>query len=280
MTLKIKLTTNLGRIHYCGPYSFLDQVDLINIPIDSEWVRIGTEQPSKILGLVFSIPHSALRGCCIAANLGVSQTTSYPPDDNQVLKPPPLPIQAKGPTLPSPSFLTYLYRAKHTCTFSAASLDNIATLHVRKKKIRISYLEPVVRCCGLRIVHLDKTIETIGQWDPRDTESISKIYDASEGLLMRLTFHMENADRLRYVENITVEVADNPRDYQPLDGTSLVLIDPPTRRWGKPGDERCYVPEIQSNTRTFDCTQSGQVSNSKPINIPPRPRFILFLQAP
>lgn len=182
-----QLTTNLGRVQYSGAHKFGDQREIAQGIRNSEWVRLSTSQPAKIHGLAFDVPEY-VKGDEIEnhfiSGFGVCQDTSLPLTEEKI-QPPLLPIYPGGPTLPSPSSTPDFRLDSFAPCLSTASLDNIATLHVRKGTRRTSrVIKNMV--CGLRLVHHDSTVETLGRWDPRDTASAFKLYDASEGCLRTL----------------------------------------------------------------------------------------------
>ncbi|KAJ0107604.1 hypothetical protein J7T55_007795 [Diaporthe amygdali] len=185
-----------------------------------------------------------MRSASYPLSAGLLADTSPAPDIDEAAKPPLLPIHAEGPTLPTLDFANHLRNQKTRYGFSTASLNDIATMHVRKKTIE-AHSKRVYGCAGLHIVHRDSSVEILGRWDPRDKACISKLYDASEGSLTRVTFHMGQAERATHVENITVGVTDNPWDCQPLDASLVVPMEP--NDCGR-----------DSATRTFDCTQDSQ----------------------
>jgi hypothetical protein len=187
--------------------------------------------------------------------LGVSQDELNSEELNEEVKPPLLPVHVRGPTLPSPAFTYYLRKRKRRYGFSTASLNNIATIHVRKKPV----LSRTLRgswCVGLRIVHHDSSIDILGRWDPRDKSSISRIYDTTKGFLTRLSFHLTTFTKATFVENITIEVKDTLREVQSLDASLFVPIEPPEHRWNCKSGQH---PRSFKNTRVFDCTQDSQV---------------------
>lgn len=214
-------------------------------------------RPAKVHGLAIEVPMYA-RARKTIGQFGVSQETSPPTDGDVTDRPPPLPVWPRGATLPSPEFTNYLRQQKKGYGFSTASLDSVATLHVRHKIVHFR-TKRARGCVGLRIAHHDSTVEILGRWDPRDKDSISKIYDSSEGILTRISFYMENIERAAHVERIIVGVTDNPLDVQPLDASFVVPMgppDPPNDSWGARPDE---YPTAKT-TRTFDCSQVNQVS--------------------
>lgn len=227
---------------------------IVNGVNDSAWVRLSMERPAKVHGLAFDVPKYVCEMKTIYG-FGVCQDASLQADSDEADKPPPLPIHARGPTLPSPNFTYYLRQEKTRYGLSTASLNNIATLYVRKKIIE-TLTGRVCGCAGLWIVHVDSSIEILGRWDPRDKHSISKLYDSSDGVLKTVTFHMAKAEMATHVQNITVGVTDNPWDYPPIDASLVVPINPPNHPWNcEPGE----YPMTIINTRLFDCSQDNQV---------------------
>jgi len=221
---------------------------------NSAWVRLSMGRPAKIHGLAFDVPRYT-HSMKTIYGFGVCQDASFLPDSDEADKPPPLPIHARGPTLPSPNFTNYLRWDKTRYCLSTASLDSIAALYVRKKMIEAP-AGWVHGCAGLQIIHFDSSVEILGRWDPRDTQSISKLYNSSEGILRTLAFHMANIERETHVESISIGVTDSPWDYEPLDLSLVVPMDPPNHPWD------CNVreyPTVMTNTRIFDCSQENQV---------------------
>ncbi|KAI7778154.1 hypothetical protein LA080_002580 [Diaporthe eres] len=246
--LEIQLGTNLGRVQHFGAYQWPEQVDIANGVNNPRWVRLSMERSAKIHGLAFDVPKYTCEMKTVYG-FGVSQDATLQLGSDEADKPPLLPIHARGPTLPTPEFTNYLRREKTGFGLSTASLNNIKTLHVRKKMVETP-TGLVCGCVGLRIVHLDSSIETLGRWDPRDKHSISRLYDSSEGILKTVTFHMADVERATHVENITVGVTDSP-----WDSSMVVPVDPPNH----PLD--CSVGESSTaltNARTFDCSQGSQ----------------------
>ncbi|KAG6364114.1 hypothetical protein INS49_005712 [Diaporthe citri] len=262
IALRIQLGTNLGRVQHFGAHQIPEQVDIANKLDAPKWVRLSMERPAKIHGLAFDVPEYT-RYMKTICGFGVAQDACLESDSDETNKPPLLPIHARGPTLPTPEFINYLRREKTGYGLSTASLNNIKTLHVRKKMIQTP-TGLVCGCVGLRVLHLDSSIEILGRWDPRDKHSISKLYDSSEGILKTLTFHMAKIEREMHVENVTVGVTDNPWDYQPLDSSTVVPMDPPNHPW----DSRDGgYSSVLTSARTFDCSQVSQV-NVSPTLLP------------
>ncbi|KAG8156322.1 hypothetical protein KVR01_013774 [Diaporthe batatas] len=243
------LATNMGRVQHFGSYPFSQQRNLT----DSAWVRLSSERSAMIHGLVINITHCNWSGCIIPM-FGVCQDGLPARELDDTVKPPLVPVHIRGPTLPSPSFTYHLRKRKKRYGFSTASLNNIATIHVRKRNVSFDSRR-VSWCVGLRIVHHDSTIDILGRWDPRQKMSISKLYDSDEGFLTRISFHLTEFTTRTIVEHITVGVADTLWDCQPLDPSSLVPMDPPDHSW------RCnpaQYPTFPLKTRTFDCTEGSQ----------------------
>lgn len=222
--LRVQIATNLGRVQHFGAYPLSDQRKLAN----SEWIRLSAGRSAKIHGLVITIPNCNWAGHVITM-FGVSQDAQPLQELDKEVQPPLLPVHVRGPTLPSPAFTYYLRKRGKRYGFSTASLDNITTIYVRKKTV-LSKSKSVSWCVGLRIVRYDSSIDILGRWDPRDKSSISRIYDASDGFLTRLSFHLTTFTKATIVEHITIEVKDTLRECQPLDPSLLVPMDPPDHR--------------------------------------------------
>jgi hypothetical protein len=213
---------------------------------------------TKIHGLVMNMPE-LIWGAHDVPLFGMSQDALLPQKGDEDIQPPLLPVLARGPTLPSQYFTYYLRKREKRYGFSTASLNNIATIHRRKKIVKDkSRKSELSWCVGLRIAHHDSSIEILGRWDPRDKHSISEIYDARKGFLTSVSFHMADFSEATIVESVTVEVTKAPWKFQPLDALSVVPMTPPDHRWncGSAGD-----PPFSPGTRTFDCTQNSQVSS-------------------
>lgn len=226
---------------------------------NSAWVRLSKGQSAKIHGLVFDVPRYNCNGKTIRG-FGVCQDASLPLPSGTADKPPPLPISGTGPTIPSWNF-THGHRRYH---LSTASLDDIAALYVRRKMVGPATAS-VQRCVGLQIVHLDSSTEILGRWDPRDRQSISKLYDSSEGVLKALAFQIFDRykergvyTRFTQVESISVEVTDMPWDYRPLDPSLIVPASPPDHASNCNHQTDVYPNEV-TYTRMFDCSQRNQV---------------------
>lgn len=211
-------------------------------------------RPAKIRGLCFDVPKNTGYINNIMEEIGICQETSIPADDGEALKPPPLPIHADGPTIPSESFCFYLRRIKSSAALSVASINDVAAIYVRKRALIVKE-GTLYRCYGLYIVHHDSNVEVLGRWDPRDEKCISKLYDESQGSLMRLKFHLKPIARMYIVDNITVEVTDNPCDFWPRNDSTLVSNDP----YDHDVFEKPRAGYEHLETSTFDCTQSNQV---------------------
>lgn len=257
----------MGRFQYFGAYKLSEQMEISEGVEDSAWVRLSIERPAKIHGLAFDVPRYT-RSIKSIYGFGVCQDASFLPDSDEADKPPPLPIHATGPTLPTSNFTDYLRWNKTRYGLSTASLNDIAAIYVRKKMIEFP-TGWICRYVGLQIIHFDLGVEILGQWDPRDKTPISKLYDSSEGILKTLTFHLANYQSDTYVESIAAGVTDNPWDDNPLDSSLVVPMDPPNHPWD------CRVrdyPTTMGNTRIFDCSQENQVRK------PTTPHLLLGLE--
>lgn len=255
------MVTNFGRVQHFGCHVVSDQFEIVDYVEEARWLCLSNQGQGKVHGLAFEVPEYT-RQTDTVSGIGVTQDISSSLESMEGPKdePPRYPIHARGPTLPSPPFTVYLARIKPRTGygFSTASMDNIATLHVWKKKMPYRTGE-TYGCYGLRILHRDSTVEILGRWDPRDQQCISKIYDASEGALMTISFHLEPSGPAAFVEGITLEVTDNPLGYKSPEELSLVPMEPPDHAWDcDPYYNSTFLP----TTRTFDCSQTSQVSQS------------------
>lgn len=253
--LRTQLGTSLGRYQYFGAYSFRAQEKLVDASAGTSWVRLSNGRAAKVHGLTIEVPEYA-RSWRVIHRFGVSQDGSLPPDDQEAVMPPPLPIHKRGPRMLSPAFYSHLVKERTGYGLSTASLDSIATLHVRKKILTIHNTR-VSGCVGLRVAHHDSTVEILGRWDPCDRRSISRIYNSSEGFLTRISFHLTTIGKAAHLENITLGVSDNPLHVQPLNSLSAVPAEPERRPWDSNTDRHSGS---RTTTRTFDCSQVGQVS--------------------
>lgn len=120
----------------------------------------------------------------------------------------------------------------------------------------------ICRYVGLQIIHSNSDVEILGQWDPRDKKSISKLYDSGEGVLKTLAFHLANNQSDTYVEGITAGITDNPWDHKPLDSSLVVPMDPPSHSW-----DSKHVREYPTMTRIFDCSQDNQVRKPPTLHL-------------
>lgn len=153
---------------------------------------------------------------------------------------------------------------------STASLINVRECRVRKHD---------GRCLGMHFSYEDSTVETLGQWDPADRDSIVKIYDSIDGILIRLIFHSrleDNCLRRPQIELVSVQVAANSWqselsgeavsdhanscDYH-LASMGMGEFGPFCRRCG--GSKCCdSTLRRESIIKSFGCSQPGQVSQS------------------
>lgn len=256
--LRTQLGTNLGRYRYFRAYPFRAQeklVKLVDASAGTSWVRLSNRRAAKVHGLTIEVPEYA-RSWKVIHRFGVSQDGSLPPGDQETVSPPPLPIHTRGPTILSPELYRHLLKERTGHGLSTASLDSIATLHVRKK-ILIIHNKRMSGCVGLRIAHHNSIVEILGRWDPHNRRSISRIYTSSEGFLTRISFHLATIGKAAHVENITLGVVNNPLDVQPLDSLSVVPAEPENHPWDSDTGPNS---EGQTKMRTFDCSEVGQVS--------------------
>lgn len=100
---------------------------------------------------------------------------------------------------------------------------------------------------GLFLRYNDSTAEALGQWDPLEESSISRLYDAANGILMRINFHTARGayDYDGYsrvtMQDITVDVTHSPWEYQAPEGQAA---------------------GTDQHIKTFDCYRPKQVCKS------------------
>lgn len=127
----------------------------------------------------------------------------------------------------------------------------------------------------MHLSYEDSTVETLGQWDPTDRDSILKIYDAIDGVLIRLIFHTRlEDDCLRKPQIELVSVEDTATSWQPqLQGEGandhanscdyeLASVENSVSVCGSCGSSKCCdsTLRLKSMLKTFNCSQPGQVS--------------------
>lgn len=163
------------------------------------WTRVNTGRPSKITGIILDA--ATYQEQRELYDLGV--TEEYESDDNGERKPSLLAVELPGLSpLPVGQFET-----EGGFFLSTAILDNISNLQVRRAGHR---------CLGLRVHHTDGKTEILGQWEPEDVTSISKVYDMSDGPLTSLTFHTTGIDdSLSRVSDITANVEGLRNSWSP-----------------------------------------------------------------
>lgn len=127
----------------------------------------------------------------------------------------------------------------------------------------------------MHLSYEDSTVETLGQWDPTDIEPIMKVYEAIDGVLVRLVFHTrleDNCLRRQNIDLISVEVVANtsqpqtPGDFvsdhsNSCDPESASMEETISRCEGC-GRWKCSNSTLRrkSMVETFDCSRPGQVS--------------------
>lgn len=140
---------------------------------------------------------------------------------------------------------------------SSASLSDIVQLQVREKH---------GQCVGMHLLYSDSTVETLGQWDPIDKTSASTIYDAADGILMRLIYHIRldrGCLRLPHIEHISAHAATSPWRYEPPEDVEPSSQNIPKSAW-EMGCYECsdrYHMQREIVIKCFDCYKPGQVSN-------------------
>lgn len=148
---------------------------------------------------------------------------------------------------------------------STAPLSNIRKVQVRRRN---------GRCLGMYLSYADSTVETLGQWDPTDRDSILKIYGAIDGVLITLVFHTRLADeclRKPQIERISAEVtANTSQPWVPEDAASDYAnsCDSEVSFCGSCGSSKCCDSQLRRKTlvKAFRCSQPGQVSK-RPLQL-------------
>lgn len=123
--------------------------------------------------------------------------------------------------------------------------------------------------------YADSSSEALGQWDPTDTDSILKIYDAIDGVLNTLVFYTRLEDdclNQPQIERVSAEVSQNTsQPWVPREATSGLadVCDPEPASTEEPvpvcgccGNSDCRDPERRRRAvvKAFRCPQPGQVS--------------------
>ncbi|RFU74356.1 hypothetical protein TARUN_7891 [Trichoderma arundinaceum] len=123
-------------------------------------------------------------------------------------------------SLPSPPETLNSFPFNSGSNMSTARMVDIKQLRVQKREVRDQYGEPVMRCCGLWILHGDGTIEILGLWDgSRTAESITFYNAEADGRIHNMVFHLTRGgnwkDRLSiayHVSNIIAQVVVGEED--------------------------------------------------------------------
>lgn len=229
--------TSHGRTKHFAPFEDSRQeVDAVR----RQWIRVSGEQVAPIVGIFIDLVN--YNSDSFWNVIGFTRNGEHHRyDKNDPAKVPAIPeVYAATARAPKP------FQASHgesRFILWTASLNNISSLQIRRRE---------GRCMGLLIRYRNATAETLGQWDPFDQGSISQLYDASDGILMRINFHisrkalyyLQEYQGMRVnIKEITVEVTDNPWEFEAPKG--------------QPAGEDLLI-------KTFDCYRPNQVS--KPLS--------------
>lgn len=266
LTIIRKVTTNLGRVRHFGYYRVVRQHHCKPQPRGNEtpcrWIRISDDRSATIDG-IFTDANVYLRSGAIMT-IGVAQHSqvSQTEDGTDVAGPKYLEIPPSVTALTESPLFSNLPTSRFS--YSTAPLTNIFEVRVRRRN---------GRCLGMHLTYEDSTVETLGQWDPRDKESIMKIYNANDGYLSRLVFSTrleDNCLRRPQIELISVEVTANKS--QPLspgeDASDRAdSFDPEIASTGESAScGRCRSLDCCNSTlrresmlKAFRCSQPGQV---------------------
>lgn len=226
-----KVTTSHGRTKHFAPFEDSRQQDAA---VNCRWIRVSSEQVAQIVGIFIDLVKYSRGGSWNI--IGFTQNIEQHRNDNDSAIPPIPEVYAATALLPKP------FRAspdESRYILSTASLNNVSSLRMRRRD---------GRCIGLFLRYKDSTTETLGQWDPLDQNSISLLYDAADGILMRLNFHtarevLNNLGGTRVImKDITVEVTGSPWEYQ------------------APEEQPAGTDPL---AKSFDCYRPKQVSKSK-----------------
>jgi hypothetical protein len=137
-------------------------------------------------------------------------------------------LPRRGPLEPRQADIFDQQEASNTGFFSKASLMDA---------VRLKYQKHVNRVIGLYIEHRDGSIETMGQYDPGEPETITSIYDADkDGPLQAITFGWSNVEREweRVLLSIRTGRHDRPAnrfvwdDFSKVSKHSVLTPPPPT----------------------------------------------------
>lgn len=266
--LQRKITTNYGRVRHFGNHKVVRQHHCRPQPrrydTPCRWIRISDDHLSRIDGLFIDANEYLRRGESIST-IGVAQHQQSQVQGGTDI-PGPTYLEIPPSTTALPEYPFSLSPQMSGFLHSTASLTNIHEIRVRKQN---------GRCLGMHLSYDDSTVETLGQWDPTDRNSIMKIYDAMDGVLLRLSFHtrLEN-DCLRQpqIERISIEVtANTPQlqgrgevtsDHANSCDPDLEVMEESVSRCGSCGRSRCRDSTLRRQTmvKTFHCYQPGQVS--------------------
>lgn len=264
-----QVMTNHGRVRHFGNYKVVRQHHCMPQPrghnTPCRWIRISDDHPARIDGIFIEANDYLRRGEVINA-IGVAQHKEFSQVEGGADVPGPryLEIPPSTTALPEPPFSL----SPQTSGFfhSTAPLTNIREVRVRRHN---------GRCLGMYLSYAELTVETLGQWDPTDIDSILKIYDAIDGVLITLVFFTRLEDeclRKPQIERVSVEVtANTSQPWVPGEATSdhanscdpeLASTEEPVSFCGSCGSSKCCDNKLRRNSmiKAFRCSQPGQVS--------------------
>ncbi|ROV98720.1 hypothetical protein VMCG_06793 [Cytospora schulzeri] len=233
----LAVTTSHGRTKQFAPFDDSRQRETA---VRCRWIQVSSGQMGPIIGIFIDLVKYS-RGD-FGNIIGFAQSIEHQRDIDDST------IPAIPEIYAAPAKLPRRFRAfpgSPRYILSSASLKNVSNLRIRRHD---------GRCIGLLLRYNDLTAETLGQWDPFDEESITPLYDAADGVLMRLNFHVarevynEFGHTREIMKDITVEVTDSPWEYQALENQ-------PAR--------------VDSWIETFDCyrPKQGEVDDRHPAKI-------------
>ncbi|EHK22384.1 uncharacterized protein TRIVIDRAFT_216014 [Trichoderma virens Gv29-8] len=124
-------------------------------------------------------------------------------------------------TLPTPPRCVKRRRFKHEGVVTRAHLYDIKQIRLLTKPARDFDNLPILRYCGLWILHGDGSVDTIGCWDGALTKSAKVIYDETQGRLTRIIFRVKDGrypenptDLVPFIFNITIRITPHDSSEQ------------------------------------------------------------------
>ncbi|UKZ73990.1 hypothetical protein TrVFT333_001644 [Trichoderma virens FT-333] len=202
--------TNLDRIAYFGPQTALQDTS-------AQWVSLipdHLKEKCAVVGLVVDKAAISLDGI---KTIGVRCMPKEGVATNKA------PVSSSGLhlTLPTPPRCVKRRRFKHEGVVTRAHLYDIKQIRLLTKPARDFDNLPILRYCGLWILHGDGSVDTIGCWDGALTKSAKVIYDETQGRLTRIIFRVKDGrypenptDLVPFIFNITIRITPHDSSEQ------------------------------------------------------------------